>query len=193
MNDLFSSALRNIDDFNRQDPRAWTSDSNCHEPYELTYAIHMSRWLHTLCPDASEEIQVAARAMHIGRWLKPRDTYPQGLHGYLQWRESLKQYHADLTADILAPLGFDAIRLARIQSLIRKEDLEDPAVQLLEDALCLVFLEHQLPGFMDKHDEKKVVDILQKTWAKMSEQGREAALGINYSDTAAALVHQAVG
>ena len=87
--------------------------------------------------------------------------------------ESLKQYHADLTADILAPLGFDAIRLARIQSLIRKEDLEDPAVQLLEDALCLVFLEHQLPGFMDKHDEKKVVDILQKTWAKMSEQAEK--------------------
>lgn len=193
VNELFQSAIRSIDTFNRQDPRTWTTESGHHEPYELAYAAQISRWVLTLSPNAPEETQIAARAMHIGRWLKPRDTYPSGLNGYLQWREDLKQHHADLTTEVLAPLGYDANRLARIQSLIRKEDLEDPTGQLLEDALCLVFLEHQLSGFMAKHDETKVIDIVRKTWGKMSEQGREAALGITYSNTATALVHQAVG
>jgi hypothetical protein len=37
-------------------------------------------------------------------------------------------------------------------------------------------------------DEEKMVDILRKTWAKMSERGREEALEIQLSDKAKKLV-----
>jgi hypothetical protein len=49
-------------------------------------------------------------------------------------------------------------------------------VQLFEDAICMVFFENEYVDLAAKHDDEKLVDILRRTWAKMSETGRRAAL-----------------
>jgi hypothetical protein len=41
---------------------------------------------------------------------------------------------------------------------------------------CLVFLEHYFADFASKHERDKLIDIVRKTWAKMSPAGRAAAL-----------------
>ena len=57
----------------------------------------------------------------------------------------------------------------------------------------LVFLEHYFEDFALKHENDKVVDILQKTWRKMSDEGHQTALKLNYSDKSLALIKQAIG
>ena len=192
MTTRFQSALQTIDDFNRKDPRRWVSKNGSEEPYEVAYSKIVSHWVLALCPDAAEEVQLAARAMHIGRWMKPRNNFPLGLNGYLQWREDLKRHHATLIAKLLQPLNYETTIITRIQALICKENPADPENQLLEDALCLVFLEHQLANFIERHEPNKVVDILKKTWGKLSEQGKASALELPYSSKAATLLKEAI-
>jgi hypothetical protein len=77
--------------------------------------------------------------------------------------------------------------------LLQKKKLKrDPETQTLEDVICLVFLQYYLEPFMQKHPEDKLIDILQKTWNKMSEEGREAALNLPLSDGARRLISKAL-
>lgn len=46
---------------------------------------------------------------------------------------------------------------------------------MVTDAICLTFLELEFTDFSAKHDEDKLVRIVQKTWAKMGSKGREYA------------------
>jgi hypothetical protein len=63
----------------------------------------------------------------------------------------------------------------------------------MEDAVCLVFLEFEFDAFLEKHpDEDKAVEILEKTWKKMSPRGREAALTLSLSPRAQKLVAAAI-
>ena len=78
-------------------------------------------------------------------------------------------------------------------ALLRKERLKrDPEAQALEDVVCLVFLAHHFADFAAKHADDKLVDILRKTWAKMSPHGREAALALPLGPDAGALVARAL-
>ncbi len=111
--------------------------------------------------------------------------------GYHQWRTSLYSFHADEAANILREAGYDDAIIARVRSLLRKEKLKaDPETQALEDVACLVFLENYLAEFALKHDEKKVIDILRRTWKKMSDRGRTAAMGLPLSPEASRLVQR---
>ena len=66
-----------------------------------------------------------------------------------------------------------------MQSLVKKERIKhDPEAQALEDVTCLVFLEYEFALFAAKHPDDKVIDILRKTWPKMSAQGHAAALAL---------------
>jgi len=58
--------------------------------------------------------------------------------------------------------------------------------------VCLVFLDYYFDDFSEKHSDEKVIDILQKTWRKMSDKGHEAALHLNYSDKNLILVKKAI-
>ena len=59
---------------------------------------------------------------------------------------------------------------------MRKEKFKvDPEAQLLEDVVCVVFLEHYLSPFMAKTESAKLPGILAKTWRKMSKRGHEHA------------------
>jgi hypothetical protein len=177
--DRFSHAIEAIDSANAADPNAFVRDGTS-EPRELVYGRQMSLWLVRLKPAADEPLRLAARAQHIRRWQRPRGDYPQGRAGYLEWRKALQRFHAEAAAAILASVGYDAATIERVGALLRKERLKaDDDTQALEDAACLVFLEHYLAEFAAKHTEDKVVDIVAQTWRKMSARGRELALTLD--------------
>jgi hypothetical protein len=170
-----ASALAAVDAFNAGDPRRDVLDGK-ELPFETAYAERLTRWVLKLEPQASDVLRIAARAQHVGRWTVPRTSYPEGRGGYLRWREDLKKFHATTAGKILASVGYDPASIERVQSLILKKNLKtDPEAQLLEDALCLVFLETQFADLKGKTPDEKMKDIVRKTWAKMGPAGRSAA------------------
>ncbi|MEW5710124.1 MAG: DUF4202 domain-containing protein [Pseudomonadota bacterium] len=188
----FEKALTLIDAVHREDPQVEVVEGIA-RPSEALYAERMSAWVERLQPDASELLRLAVRCQHLRRWTIPRDRYPTGRLGYHQWRTAQAEAHARLAGELLKEAGYEEMTVARIQSLIRKERLRrDPEAQCLEDAACLVFLEHALPGFARRHDEAQVIDILQKTWNKMSPRAREEALRLKLTPHARALLDKAL-
>ena len=143
--------------------------------------------------DASDMLKIAARGQHIERWTSPRSSYPEGRVGYLRWRTDMKNYHAHRAGKLMAACGYDSETVARTQSLIRKERLKyDAEAQALEDVTCLVFLEDYLADFALKHGEAQVIDILRKTWMKMSPKGQSAALKLKLPRAARELLDRAL-
>lgn len=190
----FERTLAAFDAANTQDPRADQDEQGSPVPYELLYARRMSTALAGFCPDASEVLQLAARCQHIERWRIPRDSYPMDRSGYLNWRSDLKLMHAERAAGIMRAEGYGEEAIARVGSLLRKERLKrDPESQALEDVICLVFLRHYLAEFTQAHEEEKVIDILAKTWRKMSESGHAAALALPFDEQQAQLIQRALG
>ena len=174
--DRLNRAMRLFDDANRQDPHHTIADG-VEEPDALLYARRMSDWLHKLEPNPSEALELATRAQHIMRWQIPRSHYPMTRAGYHEWRSDLGKFHAREAASLLQQAGYDDATITRVQSLLRKEHLKsDSEMQTLEDVICLVFLEHYFSEFARKHDEEKIVKILQRTWKKMSPRGHSHAL-----------------
>jgi len=188
----FNAAIARFDAANADDPTTEVFQGAVY-PKELLYAQRMTAWLDNIAPDASEALRLAVRCQHIQRWTIPRHTYAMDRHGYLRWRTTLAKFHADTAAAILRDVGYDDATIQRVQTLLRKERLKrDPEVQCLEDVICLVFLEHYLAAFATQHDEVKVLDILRKTWTKMSPRGHEVALTLPMSPEARRLVEQAL-
>ncbi len=129
------------------------------------------------------------RGQHIERWTSPSKNYPEGRAGYLSWRKHLQEFHATRVGEIMAAAGYQTDDIARVRSIIRKERLKSDAdAQLLEDVVCVVFLEHYLAGFIGKTSEEKLANILARTWNKMSQRGHEHALKLSPSSAVAALL-----
>ena len=190
--DRLAAALAAIDAANADDPSVITVDGVV-RPKELAHAELMTRWVRTLDPGCSDEQILAARAHHLRRWTIPRASYPDGRSGYLKWRTALKRQHGDEVGAILRDAGYDDDSVARVQAIVTKRGLgHDHAVQVHEDALCLVFLETQLDELASKMGDDKTVDILQKTAKKMSPEGLAAARELRFSPPAAALLERAL-
>lgn len=190
--DRLAAALAAIDGANADDPNVITVDG-VERPKELAHAELMTRWVRTLDPDCSDEQILAARAHHLRRWTIPRANYPDGRSGYLRWRTALKRQHGDEVGAILRGAGYDDESVARVQAIVTKRGLgQDHAVQVHEDALCLVFLETQLDDLASRMGDDKTVDILQKTAKKMSPAGLEAARALRFSPPASALLERAL-
>jgi hypothetical protein len=191
--DRLAAVLTAIDAANADDPHTIVVGGR-ERPKELAHAEMMTRWVRTLDPDCSEEQLIAARAHHLRRWAIPRDDYPRDRSGYLRWRSALRRRHADDVGAIMAGAGYDQAAIDRVQAIVRKQGLgRDPAVQVHEDALCLVFLETQfdeLTATLD--DDDKMVDILRKTAAKMSPGGLAAAARLELSPAGTALLERAL-
>lgn len=191
-NPRLDHALAEFDRINAEDPRREPVDGR-EEPKELVYARRMSQTLARLEPDASEALQLAVRAQHVARWQIPRDTFPAGRTGYKQWRTRLMEHHAALASGVMRAVGYDEPAIERVTRLLRKQGIKrDADVQTLEDVACLVFLEDYFDDFAAEHDDDKLVDILQKTWVKMSARGQEAALALQLSERAKRLVGRAL-
>jgi len=188
----FESALRRFDGENSRDPNAGIADG-VSRPREWLHAQRLTRWVLQLCPGASEELRLAARCQHLCRWEIPRPSYPMTRAGYLQWRATLKQSPAQKAGDILREAGYPEDVIRRVRDLNLKQHFpEDPEARVLEDALCLVFLEFQLADLATRTAEDKIINALQKSWAKMTEAARAAALKLNYGEREKALLQRAL-
>ena len=188
----FEAALAAIDAANADDPNVVVVDG-VQRPKEQAHAELMSDWVRRLDPDATDEQLLAARAHHLRRWALPRSEYPDGRSGYLRWRTELSKRHAADVGEILVDHGYDSSAIERVQQIIRKQGLTtDPAVQVHEDALCLVFLDTQLDPTIDRLGRDKVVDVVAKTLHKMSPAGLAAAGGLELSGLGAGVLADAM-
>ncbi len=179
---LLQQAIAMIDAANTEDPNRVDVEGK-DWPKELLYSHRMSDMLQRFAPDADAAVQLAIRAQHIQRWKSPRDAYPMDRIGYLQWRKDLYKIQAQTAADLLQQVGYDDDVISRVKQAIAKQKIrENPDTQLLEDITDLVFIEHYMQAFVDKHpeyDEDKWLDIVRKTWNKMSGDAQQFALGGN--------------
>lgn len=189
----FERAVALIDEANSEDPNLLDTPDGPRAK-ELVHAELLTNWVQQLAATPSEALLLAARGHHIRRWVMPRSSYPPGRSAYLQWRRDLHRYHADEVGAILERAGYDAATVARVQQIVRKERLtQDPEVQTLEDGLCLVFLQLQLDSTAETvADDERMVDVLRKSWRKMSPAGREFALRLELSERGRDLVRRAL-
>lgn len=190
--DKLQRAFQLFDAANQSDPNTELFQGKSF-PKELLYAHRMTERLNAFAPDASEALRLTARCQHICRWEIPRDSYEMNREGYLRWRQELKKFHAQKAKGILEEVGYSVELIEQVQFLLLKRQLKkNPETQILEDVICLVFLEHYFEPFAAKHPEEKTVDILQKTWRKMSARGQEAALKLPLSEASLTLVQKAI-
>jgi hypothetical protein len=188
----FKRALARFDEENSRDPNLELVNG-VEQPRELVYAQWLTDWLLRLCPDVSEELRLAARCQHLRRWEVPRNSYPMTRVGYLQWREGLKKFHAQKAGEILSEVGYSESVITRVQSLNLKKDFpKDLETRALEDALCLVFLEHQFADLAAKTAEDKMINAVQKTWKKMTEKARAKALELPFGEKEKRLIEKAL-
>lgn len=186
-----AQAFHAFDAVNRTDPNLFTWQGE-DWPRELFLATKLTEWVLTLEPAAAEPLQLASRCQHIGRWQIPRRDYPEGRIGYLTWRKALAHHHADLASTMLRELDYDANTIERVQTILLKRGIkQDADVQVMENALCLVFLQFQFEPFRLENEEK-IVGIIQKSLLKMDEAGRQHALALEYSPAGISVIHKAL-
>ncbi len=185
-------AWRRFDEANASDPNRETVDG-VPRPRELLYAERLTDWVFKLRPNPSEELRLAARCQHLCRWQVPRQSYEMTRAGYLQWRSYLKSFHAAKAGEILREIGYPAEIIERVQALnLKKEFPRDPESRVLEDGLCLVFLQFQFAELAAKTDDAKMINALRKSWKKMSPEARSLALTLSYGPREQRLLEQAL-
>ena len=163
------------------------------QPRELVYAKRLTDWVLKLEPAASEALQLAARCQHLCRWTIPRDSHPMTRAGYLQWRTTLKKFHAQRAGEILREAGYEEDLITRVQSLNLKKNFPDDAEsRVLEDALCLVFLQHQFGDLVNKTEHDKMIGVVQKTWKKMTPQAQAIALTLDFTAAEKVLLEESL-
>ena len=175
----YRTAIAAFDKANAEDPNTETClDKNF--PKELLYALRMGEMQERYAPEASEAVRLAVRAQHIQRWKIPRKDFPMDRQGYLQWRTRLYKFHAETAGDLMREAGYDDEMIERVMTIVSKKGLKvNPETQMMEDVGDLVFLEHYLSAFAAQHpeySEEKWMQIINKTWQKMSPRAHEFAL-----------------
>ncbi len=187
-----AQAFKAFDNYNQKDPHVFVWGDLSY-PQEYFLALKLYEWVLKLDPNADEELLLASRSQHIGRWEIPRETYPDGREAYLKWRKDLALFHAEKASSIMKEAGYDDEQIARVKQIILKQKLKvDADVQTIENALCLVFLEFQYEDFYPKHSSEKVVNILRKSLLKMDSHGHQFALGLKYSEQGLAYISEAL-
>jgi tRNAThr (cytosine32-N3)-methyltransferase len=190
--DAYACARESIDSVHSADPQRAPDG----RPAELVYAERMEAWAGRLVPDAPPILRLAARCQHLERWSVPRTSYPDGKLGYFAWRKSLYHRQAERARQLLLAAGVADSEAADAANWVAKSGLKtNPGTQALEDAACLVFLENEIGAFAAQHaayPREKFVDIIRKTWRKMSRGAHELALGLPLAPAIAALVREAV-
>jgi tRNAThr (cytosine32-N3)-methyltransferase len=163
---------------------------------ELVYADRMEAWSAKLVPEIPPLLRLAARCQHLERWAVPRASFPMDKPGYHAWRRSLYVKQAERARALLLAAGMSATEAAEVAVWVSKTGLKtNPGTQALEDAACLVFLENEIGAFAAQHAEyprEKFVDIIRKTWRKMSPGAQQLARGLALPPGIAALVQEAI-
>lgn len=193
MEAAYATARALIDAAHAADPKRTPTG----EPAELVYANRMEAWVVRVVEAASPHLRLAARCQHLERWVVPRATFPEGKVGYLTWRKSLYKKQAERARELLLQAGVAASEADEVATWVSKTGLKtNPGTQALEDAACLVFLENEISDFATQHADyprEKFIDILQKTWRKMSPRAHALALALDLPPAIAGLVKEALG
>lgn len=188
----FREAIRRFDDENSRDPNIETALGRTW-PRELLYAKRLAAWVMELSADSSEHLRLASRCQHICRWQIPREKYPMDRPGYLRWRNALKAFHANKAGEILRECDYPESIVTKVQDLnLKKHFPADPESRVLEDALCLIFLEHQFAPLAERTAEDKMINALRKSWNKMTPPARERALQLQFAASERALLEKAL-
>lgn len=190
----FARAIALFDAANAEDPN---QDEG--RPKELLYGQRMSEMIARFAPDASEAAQLAVRAQHIQRWKVPRSTYPMNKEGYHAWRTGLYTFHADTAGELMRQAGYDEAMIERVRKAVGKRGIKsNPETQMLEDVANLVFIEHYMLAFAQskpEYDEAKWLEIIRKTWKKMSKNAQAFALSgkLRLPEPLVPLITKAIG
>jgi len=192
MTNSYQHARELIDAAHSADPHISASGV----PAELVYADRMENWAAQVAAEPTALLRLAARCQHLERWLTSRATFPDGKAGYFAWRKSLYTKQAERARSLLLQAGIPDAEAAEVATWVSKSGLKtNPGTQALEDAACLVFLENEISAFAAQHSDyprEKFVDIIRKTWRKMSPRAQERALGLQLPPGISALVHEAI-
>ncbi len=190
--DAYAQARELIDAAHSADPKR-TPDG---QPAELIYADRMEAWVVRAALAPSPLLRLAARCQHLERWSVPRASFPDGKAGYLAWRKSLYKKQAERAHALLLLARVPDREADEVATWVSKTGLKtNPGTQALEDAACLVFLENEIEAFAAQHADyarEKFVDIIRKTWKKMSPRGQALAKTVALPSAIAALVTEAV-
>ena len=174
--DRFLLALGRID-ANRADPTTIEIDGRL-GPKELIHSQMVSAWV---------ESYTSTRVRHcfspLGRTIsaagRSPPLVPQAARDIYDGEQTSRRFHANEAVRILTECGYEGVVVSRVREIIRKHNLRnDPEVQALEDALCLVFIETQLKDVADQLQTKVLKNVLKKTWGKMSHKARTYALAM---------------
>jgi len=175
----YQAAIAAFDKANAEDPNKEVFEGNTY-PKELLYAQRMTDMQERYAPDASEAVKLACRAQHIQRWKSARSSFPMDRQGYLQWRTGLYKFHAETAGSLMKQAGYDDEMIERVKAIVSKKALKvNPETQMMEDVVDLVFIEHYMLQFAGQHpeyDEAKWIEIVKKTWNKMSARAHDFAL-----------------
>ena len=192
MSEKLQKCLSLIDQANNDDPKQTLINGELINN-ETLYSQRMFNTLQAFVNDASEPLTLACYAQHVCRWKSSRRDYPEGLEGYLKWRTDLAKLHASTLAEAMQVAEYSVEEIKRAKHIIQKRKLKsDSEVQTLEDVSCLVFLNYYFGPFASKHSDEKIIDIVQKTWAKMSDNGHQAALKLSLEPKLQTLVEKAL-
>ncbi|MFK5983841.1 MAG: DUF4202 domain-containing protein [Pseudomonadota bacterium] len=176
---LFEKTIELINAANSEDPNTEMADDK-EWPKELLYSHRMENMIQRFAPDADEVQKIAVHGQHIQRWQSPRSDYTMDRKGYHQWRTNLYKFHAEQTCLLMQQAGYDELSIERVKLAIGKKNLKSNIdTQMLENIAALVFIEHYMQAFVDKYpeyDEAKWIDIILKTWKKMTESAQQFAL-----------------
>lgn len=184
--------LAEIDAANSHDP-SYVMFAGDARPTALIEGQRAYAWAVQIRPDASEPLQIAARAHHLRRWEVERSSYPRTRDGYLAWRTYLYDFHGRAAGELMHAAGYPEESVLRVAELLQKRAVKrDPEAQTHEDAVSLAFLELRLSSFLEGVTEEQAIRALRRTWTKMSPAGREAAMGLSLDDRAADAVKRAL-
>ena len=191
--DRFDKAIALFDAANAQDPN---QDEG--QPKELLYAQRMTEMIGRFAPNASEVAQLAVRAQHIKRWTVPRSNYPMTKEGYYAWRTGLYKFHAETAGELMQQAGYDDAMIEQVKAAVGKRGIKtNPDTQMLEDVTDLVFIEYYMLAFAGSkadYSEEKWLDIIRKTWKKMSDSAHSFATsgGIKLPEPLVPLIVKAI-
>ena len=111
-------------------------------------------------------------------------------------RKAVQRHQGERAQTLLLQAGIPSEISARVGTLVAKAASKgDLEAQALEDAACLTFLATELGDFATQHPDytrEKFIDIIRKTWRKMSPDGHRLALTIPLAPALKELVVAAI-
>ncbi|CAA6805667.1 MAG: Unknown protein [uncultured Thiotrichaceae bacterium] len=181
---LLDKVITLFDAANSEDPNIETDAESNDVPKELLYSLRMRDMINRFKSDAEDLEILMVAAQHIQRWKSPRSDYPMNRKGYHLWRTNLYKFHADTAGKLMVEAGYDEDAIERVKLAIAKKKVKtNPDTQLVEDIAALTFIEHYMMAFYQKfdtqYDEDKWIDIILRTWKKMSPKAQAFALAGN--------------